>query len=1213
MRFNYFYNKYRLSKTLRFSLVPVGETSKHLAKAIEEGNRKAEAYTRVKVMLDELHRKCINDILNKFAFSLDQLNGLYNAFEALKARNEDAQQKYIEIQSKLTKDIKDFIGKYEPKPIYMKKNKKGQEIIAKNVITLLEELADENSQKQKDIEEFRKYTAYLEGYNTCRKYMYKNNKMGNNIIADRVMRNLGEHINNVWWYEQIKDKIADSIKQLNNELQVDADTVFSIRYFNKVLTQDGINLYNMLIAGRADQEGVKVKGINEYINEYNAVHKQSSLPKLTQLYKQILSNINSESFRYAPIENEKELFEIIDAYYSKLEKHILQSDELKELFETSNVSEYDIDKIYVKVSAVNTISAKAFQNWKFISAEMANKFGSNANIKKIIDILADEENRKPKTDNIKLSWLKECLSDKDFTKIMNYLDAQIKSTIKTIKQKRKLYDKNKRANVKDLLDAIKQLHDFMSFFKKRNADDTDIKFYNTLDGEKCKILDEVVSIYNKARNVLTKKPYSLRKIKLNFSCSTLLDGWDLNKEADNLSIILRKNGIYYLGIINKDKKNVVLNKFRQINQTLNGECFEKMNYKQISGACRSLPKKFFSDKGKKEFNPSTSLLANHDQKHHRQQNPDFDINFLRELIDFYKKAIEQCEWKEYNFTFKDTTAYQNIDEFYKDVDEQAYKISFSNIPATQVLDLVNDGMLYLFKIHNKDFSPYSHGTPNLHTIYWKALFDEDNLKDVVYKLNGQAEIFWREKSIKDENIIKHNANEKIQCRRKDRKKISTFTYDLIKDKRFTEDKYMFHVPITLNFKADGETNIDQQARTYIKEHVKDISIIGIDRGERNLLYYSLIDMNGNIKEQGSLNTIDDVDYNKLLIMREKERKKSRQNWTEIGKIKDLKAGYLSQAIHKITGLMIKHNAMIVLENLSYNFKRSRIKIEHSVYQKFEKMIIDKLNYLVIKNQKEKMTAGGLMRAYQLASLQTIKNSNYIAQSGFLFYVSPWMTTNIDPTTGFINFFETDYKSINKSKEFVRDFVDIRYNREKKYFEFETHKTSKFIKQSMKRIKNLKTDWVICSYGDRIIHYKESNHFKFDQINMTQKLRDLFYEYHVRLDHIREDIDKIDAKEFFECFMRLFGYVVQMRNTNCDNDYILSPVRNKDGTFFDSRECNYALPENADANGAYNIARKGLLIVEKIRNSTENLPTKKKENEYIKITDEEWIKFAQKYR
>ena len=55
--------------------------------------------------------------------------------------------------------------------------------------------------------------------------------------------------------------------------------------------------------------------------------------------------------------------------------------------------------------------------------------------------------------------------------------------------------------------------------------------------------------------------------------------------------------------------------------------------------------------------------------------------------------------------------------------------------------------MYLFQIYNKDFSDYSKGTPNMHTLYWKALFDERNLADVVYKLNGEAEMFYRKKSI----------------------------------------------------------------------------------------------------------------------------------------------------------------------------------------------------------------------------------------------------------------------------------------------------------------------------------------------------------------------------------------------------------------------------------------------------------------------------------
>ena len=48
--------------------------------------------------------------------------------------------------------------------------------------------------------------------------------------------------------------------------------------------------------------------------------------------------------------------------------------------------------------------------------------------------------------------------------------------------------------------------------------------------------------------------------------------------------------------------------------------------------------------------------------------------------------------------------------------------------------MVDEGRLYLFQIYNKDFSmkKKEKGTDNLHTLYWKALFDEKNLKDVVY-------------------------------------------------------------------------------------------------------------------------------------------------------------------------------------------------------------------------------------------------------------------------------------------------------------------------------------------------------------------------------------------------------------------------------------------------------------------------------------------------
>ena len=37
----------------------------------------------------------------------------------------------------------------------------------------------------------------------------------------------------------------------------------------------------------------------------------------------------------------------------------------------------------------------------------------------------------------------------------------------------------------------------------------------------------------------------------------------------------------------------------------------------------------------------------------------------------------------------------------------------------------------------------------MHTLYWRMLFDERNLSDVVYQLNGGAELFFRRKSLQN--------------------------------------------------------------------------------------------------------------------------------------------------------------------------------------------------------------------------------------------------------------------------------------------------------------------------------------------------------------------------------------------------------------------------------------------------------------------------------
>jgi len=155
-----------------------------------------------------------------------------------------------------------------------------------------------------------------------------------------------------------------------------------------------------------------------------------------------------------------------------------------------------------------------------------------------------------------------------------------------------------------------------------------------------------------------------------------------------------------------------------------------------------------------------------------------------------------------------------------------------------------------------------------------------------------------------------------------------------------KDKFLFHVPIALNFCA-GTKRFNNDINTYIQN--KEVHLIGIDRGEKHLAYYSVVDLKGNIVEQGTLNIplqkpikkikktkvnnetlLENVvvhNYNELLDLEAYNRDFARQNWQAIGKIKDLKDGYISQVVHQITDLAIEHNALIVLEDLNIGFKR----------------------------------------------------------------------------------------------------------------------------------------------------------------------------------------------------------------------------------------------------------------------------------------------------
>jgi CRISPR-associated protein Cpf1 len=1024
---------------------------------------------------------------------------------------------------------------------------------------------------------------------------------------------------------------------------VAVEDMFSLGYFNETLTQNGIDKYNALIGGFTPEEGKeKIKGLNEYINLYNqTAKKEERLPKLKPLFKQILSDRSTASFIPDEFASDGDVLESIERFYQEMNEQVISKKEkgehsLKDLLQS--LPDYDLTKIYLRNDlSVTDISQKMFGDWGVFQKAMNTWFDLNYKGKATFGTEKYEEEQKKyfaNQDSFSIGFINECLllldtpfhkniadyfglcgkTDNETPDLFGILEGKYNAVTELLNnpypQEQNLAQDQKQVDkLKELLDAVKAIQWFIKpLLGKGNEAEKDERFY----GEFTSLwitLDQITPLYNKVRNYMTRKPYSTDKLKLNFENSTLLDGWDVNKESDNASIIFRKGGLYYLGIMNKKHNKIFKKEF----ETTAEPCFEKMEYKLLPGANKMLPKVFFSNSRIDEFKPSDRLLENYHNDTHKKGDK-FNLTHCHELINFFKSSINKHEdWKKFGFQFSDTNRYEDLSGFYREVEQQGYKITFKSIPESYINQLVEEGKLYLFQLYNKDFSPNSKGTPNLHTLYWKMLFDADNLKDVVYKLNGQAEVFFRKSSIKPENIIVHKAHEAINNKNEQNaNRQSRFDYDIIKDKRYTVDKFQFHVPITMNFKARGLNNINTEVNQWLQKST-DVHIIGIDRGERHLLYLTLIDSKGNIKKQFSLNEIVNeyegktykTDYHKLLDNREGNRDEARKNWKTIETIKELKEGYLSQVIHKISELMVEYNAIVVLEDLNMGFMRGRQKVEKQVYQKFEKMLIDKLNYLVDKKQHP-AKMGGTLHAYQFTNkFESFQKMG--KQSGLLYYVPAWNTSKMDPVTGFVNLFDTRYENMDKARTFFGKFDSIKFNPKKGYVEFEFD-YNKFTTKA----EGTRTQWTLCSNDTRIETFRnaaKNSQWDNREVVLTNEFVILFKQYDIDYQStgLKEHIGKQTEKAFFERLLHLMKLTLQMRNSisGTDIDYLISPVANANGEFYDSRIAGSALPQNADANGAYNIARKGMWVMEQIKQASDLKKLK------LAISNKEWLGFVQK--
>lgn len=516
--------------------------------------------------------------------------------------------------------------------------------------------------------------------------------------------------------------------------------MFLLDYYNMLLTQKQIDVYNAIIGGKTDDEhDVKIKGINEYINLYNQQHKDDKLPKLKALFKQILSDRNAISWLPEEFNSDQEVLNAIKDCYERLAENVLGDKVLKSLL--GSLADYSLDGIFIRNDLQLTdISQKMFGNWGVIQNAIMQNIKHVAPARKHKESEEDYEKRIAgifkKADSFSISYINDCLNEADpnnayfvenyfatfgavntptmqrenlFALVQNaYTEvaALLHSDYPTVKHLAQ--DKANVSKIKALLDAIKSLQHFVKpLLGKGDESDKDERFYGELASLWAE-LDTVTPLYNMIRNYMTRKPYSQKKIKLNFENPQLLGGWDANKEKDYATIILRRNGLYYLAIMDKDSRKLLGKAMPS-----DGECYEKMVYKFFKDVTTMIPKCSTQLKDVQAyFKVNTDDYVLNSKAFNRPltiTKEVFDLNnvlygkykkfqkgyltatgdnvgythavnvWIKFCMDFLDSYDSTCI---YDFSSLKPESYLSLDSFYQDVNLLLYKLSFTDVSAS---------------------------------------------------------------------------------------------------------------------------------------------------------------------------------------------------------------------------------------------------------------------------------------------------------------------------------------------------------------------------------------------------------------------------------------------------------------------------------------------------------------------------------------------------
>lgn len=792
-------------------------------------------------------------------------------------------------------------------------------------------------------------------------------------------------------------------------------------------------------------------------------------------------------------------------------------------------------------------------------------------------------------------------------------EEAVKTTVEILNKNLKIRDsKPARTALVEAYEAWTRFRHMVNSITRNNIEKGDNALYNTLVESKTSI-NMMYKSENATRSLVTRSPKDASKNILSVlgmdrrpNASWIrADGEEYGRiKIDNFTVLSR-NGQFYYFVLAKGTKP----------QDIRGNGPDKARAQNKSqDPMKFLPDRVFRD-AKKFFNAnpdadmfeitqkvsrpvsvSREFYEMYERKEYTKAALEDNSSLTKEdfkknvaaIIDKYKEYISVYEgWKSFNIITRPTEQYDNIKAFCEDVATCTCKVEWIPVDPEKIDKLVAEGKALMFLMTSKFLYAENRDKNSYAQLLYNALLNPAE-NDLL--LSSRPHVSFRKKSItkpvvheagsilvnkhdingnripgpvyleiKDYYNTGHNkyltdlSEEAMEYIRGDKVVTHKAKEDIIKDRRYTADKYFISFALTKNASVSGNNaDVNQQINAIKNE----LNLLTITRSEKDLIYYTVTTKDGKLLESRSLNVIDGRDHWAELkeISDQRKEDKSRK-WEYETKVKDKRDAYMSLAITQIVRKVIEYNALIVIEHISDERKDRFSAFDNQMYKAFEGKLTSRLSDLHFRDIPLG-EPGSRTNPYQLCT------GSGDFQDGIVYYVDA-SYTSADLKNGFLNLFDVSKITNSAHKRFfLSKFKEIKYDEAKDRFlctfNYDDFMTKKVIKDKIRTIeaggpytkynREYKYNEYIPSRAKEVKTLLEMNH------NMTEDFAKLAFE---------KQLSSKESEALYEMIMQSVKGLV----------YAHDDVRKKYISPIDGSEYDYA------ENTAFGLTKKFLWMQE----------------------------------